>query len=297
MINLCGLTFGLFVTLKKNADPKKGLVDKLCIIVPAAIMMLAYFFDDKTNMNPDVENGVLNVARHSFKCSMRFSSTLEEWLLLWVHFVWSGGLVVVFSVLSYMKVNKIVFAMGEPSNSNVGAETRRKITGQKRRLFRIAGMTSVCLLMNLVITIQMSSILDDWSRSSDLWLHCALYETADTRDWDAYQLQDGAQLCGPEAAIADKDCTSPCVYNAGVIGTPTDIPCGGKKKLDLSQPGLQCDYNCTTYFTSGETSRASCDCSCDDLVKIKKPSVLIMALSQLAQSLVVVIVGLNIGLR
>jgi hypothetical protein len=36
----------------------------------------------------DVENGVLNVARHSIRCSMRFSSMWEEWALLWIHYVW-----------------------------------------------------------------------------------------------------------------------------------------------------------------------------------------------------------------
>jgi hypothetical protein len=40
-----------------------------------------------------------------------------------------------------------------------------------------------------------------------------------------------------------------------------------------------------------------CNCSCDDLVKIERPSVPIMVLGYLAQSLVVVIVGLNMGLR
>jgi hypothetical protein len=41
----------------------------------------------------------------------------------------------------------------------------------------------------------------------------------------------------------------------------------------------------------------ACNCSCDDLVKIERPSVSIMAFGYLAQSMVVVLVGINMGLR
>ncbi len=41
----------------------------------------------------------------------------------------------------------------------------------------------------------------------------------------------------------------------------------------------------------------ACNCSCDDLVKIERPSLPIMAFGYLAQSMVVVLVGINMGLR
>ena len=40
-----------------------------------------------------------------------------------------------------------------------------------------------------------------------------------------------------------------------------------------------------------------CECSCDNMVDIERPSVLLMILSHLSQSIVVTIVGLNLGFR
>ena len=42
---------------------------------------------------------------------------------------------------------------------------------------------------------------------------------------------------------------------------------------------------------------AACDCPCDDLVEVETPSRIAMALSYIAQALVVTIVGLNMGFR
>ena len=66
--NLCGLTYTLYTTLDRDsavADSRQGLIDKFCIIVPVVIVVLAYVFDSKENMESNVGNGVLNVARHS----------------------------------------------------------------------------------------------------------------------------------------------------------------------------------------------------------------------------------------
>jgi hypothetical protein len=41
----------------------------------------------------------------------------------------------------------------------------------------------------------------------------------------------------------------------------------------------------------------ACDCPCNDLVEVETPPVSIMALSYIAQALVVTIVGLNMGFR
>jgi hypothetical protein len=42
---------------------------------------------------------------------------------------------------------------------------------------------------------------------------------------------------------------------------------------------------------------AVCDCPCDDLVDVQAPKVSIMALSYIAQTIVVTIVGFNMGFR
>jgi hypothetical protein len=40
-----------------------------------------------------------------------------------------------------------------------------------------------------------------------------------------------------------------------------------------------------------------CDCPCETLVEVERPSVLTMAISYFAEALVVTIIGINIGLR
>ncbi len=57
----------------------------------------------------------------------------------------------------------------------------------------------------------------------------------------------------------------------------------------------------TTSFTiSPNKSKKKivlCDCPCDDLVEVEPPPRSVMALSYIAQALVVTIVGLNMGIR
>jgi hypothetical protein len=40
-----------------------------------------------------------------------------------------------------------------------------------------------------------------------------------------------------------------------------------------------------------------CDCPCDDLVDVQAPKMSIMALSYIAQAIVLTIIGLNMGFR
>ncbi len=42
---------------------------------------------------------------------------------------------------------------------------------------------------------------------------------------------------------------------------------------------------------------AACDCPCDNLVDVQPPKMYIMALSYIAQAVVVTIVGFNMGFR
>ena len=51
-----------------------------CVGFPIVLVSIGYALD--TN-DPDVGNAVLNVARHGFKCSMRFASMPLEWAFVW----------------------------------------------------------------------------------------------------------------------------------------------------------------------------------------------------------------------
>jgi hypothetical protein len=201
-----------------------------------------------------------------------------EWLLLHCHLLWSGGGIATLSALSWLKIGAIQKSLGLDARTNIGADTRRKIGGQRRRLFQIALLTSVCLLMSLVITIVTAEKLGDWRRSSDVWLQCTLHESEThlAHDWAAYDFEDKEEVCrDPIWTFFNKTCTSACIFSKSGKLSPT--------------PHLYCKVK--AYLEQ------YCDCSCDDLVKIERPSVPIMVLGYLAQSLVVVIIGLNMGLR
>jgi hypothetical protein len=208
---------------------------------------------------------------------MRFSSMTEEWMLLRMHLLWSGGGIIVLSTLSWLKIGLIQKSLDRNVSANIGRETRQTIAGQRRRLFRIAFHTSVSLLVSLVITVLTAGVLEDWSRSSDVWLECTLYEKELFHNWDAYGFENGEEVCSDASwTLWGEACTSACIFSsAGMV---------------FNTPELYCEYN-------GWQRYQRCDCPCKDMVKIERPSVITMALAYFAQSIVVVIVGINIGLR
>ena len=85
MISLCCLTYELYVSIRsrENAgvDRKKETISHFfCVGFPIVLVSIGYALD--TN-DPNVRNAVLNVARHGFKCSMRFASMPLEWAFVW----------------------------------------------------------------------------------------------------------------------------------------------------------------------------------------------------------------------
>ncbi len=82
MISLCCLTYELYASIgSRGVDKKKAAIFHLfCVGFPIVLVSIGYALD--TN-DPDVRNAVLNVARHGFKCSMRFASMSLEWAFVW----------------------------------------------------------------------------------------------------------------------------------------------------------------------------------------------------------------------
>jgi hypothetical protein len=172
-----------------------------------------------------------SMCKHVFscavKCSMRFSSMTEEWMLLRLHFLWSGGGIIVLSTLSWLKIGLIQKNLGLNVSTNIGRETRQTIAGQRRRLFRIAVLTSVSLLVSLVISLLTTGVLEDWSRSSNVWLTCTLYENEIIRNWDAYGFENGEEVCSNTSSISMHGaCTSACIFSsAGMMFNQTMLYC------------------------------------------------------------------------
>jgi hypothetical protein len=67
---------------------------------------------------------------------------------------------------------------------------------------------------------------------------------------------------------------------------------------DIEDNGMFCAIPGQTVEDIADvwTSR-KCDCSCDDMLNVKKPSVVVMTLSFVAKALVVTIVGVNMAFR
>jgi hypothetical protein len=107
MVNLCGLTYALYATLDDAGGRphfKRAAVDKACLVVPVVFVVLGYAFDTD---DPEAENHFLNNVRHGFNCSMRFSNMAQEWVLLWFPFLCSGTLTLLWSCLSWCRVDTI----------------------------------------------------------------------------------------------------------------------------------------------------------------------------------------------
>jgi hypothetical protein len=166
MIALCCMTLDLYLTLKDPLAPagRRKRVLALCsTATPSCRLTLGYGFDSNDNMEQrGVPNGILNVARHSFSCSMRFSDMATEWALLWVHFAWSGLGVLFFTYLSVMQIKtKTASLIRHASRDQLGPRSSLSmrignVKSQERRLFRIALYCSGCLLLNMVIAIVIS---------------------------------------------------------------------------------------------------------------------------------------------
>jgi hypothetical protein len=85
MINLCCLTYELYTSIRSRENTgvdrkKESILHLFCVGFPIVLMSIGYALD--TN-DSDVANAVLNVARHGFKCSMRFASMSLEWAFVW----------------------------------------------------------------------------------------------------------------------------------------------------------------------------------------------------------------------
>jgi hypothetical protein len=145
-------------------------------------------------MTTATDNGLLNVARHAFTCSMRFETMAQEWGLVWVHFVWAGGVVVLFSALSMLEMNRL---QRKINTQNSSSDAEKNIMDQKMRLLKIALMTAILLVSNTIVTVTISAPLEDWSADDSQLVFCELYETWNTHNLPAYSkyFQAGDKVC------------------------------------------------------------------------------------------------------
>jgi hypothetical protein len=288
---LAGLVHGVYNALDRSKEQpsiqRKLITEWGSIALPVILVTISYGVE---TADVTVDNGVLNIARHAFSCSMRFADMTTEWLLLWVHFVWTGSLIVLFSVLSFFKIRALQLkTAGSSGASGGGANTN--INASKNRLLRIAMMCAVCLLINLVCTLLTSVTLDDWATDSDLYLQCSLFETSLSRKMESYEFVDLQDICAPKDvtfSLSALGCKSDCTFHACVEGSG-DVSCFGK---------VPDAFLCATTLDPLDTNDYTyCDCPCEKLITVQRPSMTVITLQYVAQSIVTCVVGINLGFR
>jgi len=294
MGSLALLTYDLFHSLKQTPGhkEKQAILNGVSVAIPVVLVGAAYILDTD---DPEVENAILNISRHTFNCSIRFPTWISEWALLWVHFLWSGACIITFSMKSWLEVRNAKAKLGSTTESK-STKVARTLDGQKRRLFRIAMQTSTCLLLNVIVTVLISGALDDWSRASKLWLTCSTLENINS-DRTNYEFAESQVVCSQEtvtdtfAGNYNWECTSDCFYSSQI---------DGEAWADVT--GLFCeisagDEGAMQFVGDLWGGHQQCNCDCNDIIKTESPSMMTTTLSYLVQSLVTTIVGLNMAFR
>jgi hypothetical protein len=295
-LSITNIVYNLYAKLVNGqfhvSTQRKNAVNWGCMAFPLFLSVVAYAVETE---DVGVENGLLNVARTAFSCNMRFRNMASEWALLWVHFVWAGFASIIFSVLSYQEIHNLQKRVNDTMSEDEKCERTKAgnvdINSSKRRLLRIAIMCALCLLLNLVCTLLTSAKLDAWATDSDIWLQCSLFETKYSKNVVAYQLTDQQSICSPAEvtfSLSKLGCKGECAFHKCEDETQ-DVACFGK-----TNDAFLC---ATTESPRDSNDYTYCDCPCEHLIQVHRPSVLTLTLQYVAQSLVTSIVGINICFR
>ena len=297
MVNLCTLTAEIYRALANMTSHESHMiVNVLSTGIPFLFMVIAYILDTDEE---GTENYNLNAVRHAFSCSMRFSTMLEEWLVLWLPFCISGILTAIFSIASWWKIGDIERSLGMigPDGANVvHSDGQRKLEAQRRRLIRIGAMVSACLLLNVGTALSVTSQQSAWAADEEKMLDCFI-KTA-TRNWKDYNFNDEDVVKNICKVPEDHHCSIQATIfkiahpleddNANAI-TPSCIwnPEKSTDSLVCSHDELLNQY--PYEFTEEDYINASvdltrylpCDCPCSDLLpnEVERPSTFVMTLS------------------
>jgi hypothetical protein len=190
----------------------------------------------------------------------RFPDMKTEWLALWLHFMWSGLFTMTCCIMAWWKVGLVTQATkGIKSTS----QTRNESTKVRKRLLNIAGMISVCLLLNVIATVLTSAKLTEWSRTADISLACEIKETWNSRSWGAYGFDDDTivEVCSAEDAISVTQitCVDSCTWHPE-ISVETLVCSKGEEGWTLEE-----------VLADDSPSVPACRCPCGSMIEIQKP--------------------------
>jgi hypothetical protein len=230
---------------------------------------------------------------------------------------WSGGLTMAFALGSWYQIRLV-------TAKNTNKTTKSGASKSQRRLLRIAGMVSTCLLLNGIANLSTAAKLKEWSRTADISLACSIKENWNTRNWDMYGFtkNEVANVCSQESAIEVMyPCVSDCFWHPDITDSALTCHPGGGEFESLDERATYYREQREAGLWEGPGQFNPCDCDCGQLIQIERPrfrsasplslfskhllmlahflhiSVAILSLAHLSQSLVVVTVGLNLGFR
>jgi hypothetical protein len=191
-----------------------------------------------------------------------------EWLAIWVHFVWSGLTIMICCFVTWWKIG-IVTGTIKPSSQGRAGQVKQS-SKMRRRLLSIAGLISVCLLLNVASTIVTSAKLEEWTRTTELTLACSIKETWSSRAWDAYGLTGDniVEVCSGEEIISSSaSCIGGCYWHPGI--TKKYLTCANSFYGSLEdQAAAKALVDKDDW---DKTPPVYCDCPCSRFVEIKRP--------------------------
>jgi hypothetical protein len=268
--NLVMLLLGLFFEMtqrRKQSAFVKKYPNALPWGPPACLMMISYGVEGNDDSTP---NEMLNTARHSFTCTMRFADMGIEWALLWIWFSISCFAIVVLVSYVLREIQKTMSAV--KSAAKTGQKVKEDpLADSKKRLCRIALTVGVLCVIQSGTNIWTSQTLSTWTKSSNLWLKCN-FEVQMFRDWNAYGFTPGQAICEAEDVVFSRGgCKVPCRYDWAVRD---------KEEKREGSCAVGNEY-------------APCDCPCDYMVQPEAPPVFVMCLSYFSQSAIICVLGMS----
>ena len=183
-----------------------------------------------------------------------------------------------FSLGAWQKIGAVTAksSINAAKSSGTRSSSSGAAAQSRRRLLRIAAMVSMCLLLNAIAALSTAAKLEEWGRTADLSLACAIKETWNTRDWNAYGFNenDAVSVCSEETAIqVQGPCLSDCFWHPyitdGTLTCHSDYGVGGFESLEAKAEKYQQEREAGLREGPGPTN--GCDCECSDLVQIERP--------------------------
>jgi len=290
LLNLMTLLLTLFADLGQRRKLSKFVKEKgtgLAVLIPFLLMLLGYAIEGNDNGSA---NEVLNTARHSFTCSMRFENMFVEWVLVWMHFVWQCNIITMLVIYIARRISKTMSSVKSSAASSSGSNEMQK---SQRRLVQMAAMIAILCVIQMVTNIWTSQTLDSWTEASNLDLKCQ-FEEYRFRKWDAYGFTEGQKICeAADVTWSRSPCTDACYYfppaEDNTEFSETDLKCSA----DVSLFGGEAEEDGLGRSSGG----IDCDCPCSKMVKQEAPPVSVLCLSYFAQSFIVCIVGISLGFK